>query len=94
MLVSKMPAREKNALMSIFDGTGPSIFCRKIEMTRPLREEKDGNGVFLARVGISTLIFLLQILLPICTLTWRVNNVSRQGKSINRRNESMKVHNK
>ena len=33
-----------------------------------------------------------KVLLPICTLTWRVNNyVSRQGEGINRRNESTKT---
>ena len=32
---------------------------------------------------------MIKILLPVCTLTWRANSyVSRQGKSINRRNES------
>ena len=35
---------------------------------------------------------IMQVLFPICTLTWRVNNyVSRQGKGINRRNESTKT---
>ena len=32
---------------------------------------------------------MVKVLFPICTLNWRVNNnVCRQGKSINRRNES------
>ena len=34
-------------------------------------------------------VVIYKVVFPICTLTWRVNNyVSRQGKGINRRNES------
>ena len=34
-------------------------------------------------------VVIYQVLFPICTLTWRVNNhVSRQGSGINGRNES------
>ena len=29
--------------MSISDGLGPSIFCRKLERMRPMREEMDGK---------------------------------------------------
>ena len=37
-------------------------------------------------------LLLMQVFFRICTLTWRVNNyVSRQGKDINRRNESAKT---
>ena len=32
-----------NTLNSISDGLGPSIFCRKMEKARPLREEMDGK---------------------------------------------------
>ena len=40
-------------LMSTSDGLGPSIFCRKIEKARPVREEMDGMFVFFsARVRI------------------------------------------
>ena len=32
---------------------------------------------------------IIKVLFPICTLIWRVNNdVCRQGKGINRRNET------
>ena len=75
--------------MSIADGLEPSIFCRKMEKARPMREEMDGNVVFFpARVGIlSLMLYLSKELFPICTLTWRVNNyVSPPGKGINRRN--------
>ena len=34
-------------------------------------------------------VLIFEILFPICALTWRLkNHVSRQGKGINRRNES------
>ena len=32
-----------STLMSISDGLGPSIFCRKMEKARPMREEMDGK---------------------------------------------------
>ena len=34
-----------NTLISTSDGLGPSIFCRKMEKTRPIREEMDGKVV-------------------------------------------------
>ena len=36
-----------STLMSISDGLGPSIFCRKMEKARPMREEMDGKDVYL-----------------------------------------------
>ena len=35
-----------NALMSISDGLGPSIFCRKMEKARPMMEEMDEKVVY------------------------------------------------
>ena len=35
-----------NTLMSISDGLGLSIFCRKMEKARPMREEMDGKVVY------------------------------------------------
>ena len=35
-----------NTLMSISDGLGPSIFCRKMEKARPMREDMDGKVVY------------------------------------------------
>ena len=35
-----------NILMSVSNGLGPSIFCRKIEKARPMREEMDGKVVY------------------------------------------------
>ena len=81
-----------NTLMSISDGLGPSIFCRKMEKPRPMREEMDGKVVFFPPESalLPLMLYLSTVLFPICTLTWRANNyVSRQErKSINRRNES------
>ena len=46
--------------------------------------------VYFPPVGIFAFVVnMIKILFPICTLNWHVNNyVSRQGKGINRRNES------
>ena len=35
-----------STLMSISDGLGPSIFCRKMEKARPMMEEMDGKVVY------------------------------------------------
>ena len=35
-----------NTFMSISDGLGPSIFCRKVEKGRPMMEEMDGKVVY------------------------------------------------
>ena len=48
----------KNTLMPISDELGPSIFCRKIEMARPLREEMDGK-LFNSRRSVGILILML-----------------------------------
>ena len=77
--------------MSISDGLGPSIFCRKMEKARPMREEMDGKAVYFPPESalLPLMLYFSTVLFPICTLTWRVNNyVSRPGKSIKRRNES------
>ena len=69
--------------MSISDGLGPSIFCRKMEKARPMVEEMDGKVVFFfARVGIFNFDVLVnKVLFPICALTWQVNDYfSRQEK--------------
>ena len=72
-----------NTLMSISDGLGPSIFCRKLEKARPVREEMDGKVVcFPPESALSPLLpYFSTVLFPSCTLTWRVNNyVSRREK--------------
>ena len=72
-----------NTLMSISDGLGSSIFCRKMEKTRLMREEMDGKVVFSPPESalLPLMLYFSTVLFPICTLTWRVNNfVSRQEK--------------
>ena len=72
-----------NTLISIFDGMGPSIFCRKIEKARPMREEMDRKVVYFAPESafFNFDVILYKLLFLICTLTWRVNNfVSRREK--------------
>ena len=36
-----------NTMMSVSDGLGPYIFCRKLEKARIMREEMDGKVVYL-----------------------------------------------
>ena len=72
-----------NTLMSISDGLGPSIFCRKMEKARPMREKMDGKVVYFPPESalLPLMLYFSTVLFPICTLTWRVNNyVSRQEK--------------
>ena len=69
-------------LMSIFDGLDPYFFHRKMEKTRSKKEEFDGE-VFISRQSrhYPFTVIMINVLFPICTLIWRVNNyVSRQGK--------------
>ena len=76
--------------MSISDGLDPYFFRRKMEKTRSMKEEMDGE-VFISGQSrhFSSPDNRIKVLLPICTLIWSVNKyVSRQGKGINRRNES------
>ena len=65
-----------NTLMSISDGLGPSIFCRKMEKARPMREEMDGKVVYFPPESalLPLMLYLSTVLFPICTLTWRANN--------------------
>ena len=68
--------------MSVSDGLSPSIFSRKLEKARPMREWMDGKVFFPARVGIFNFdVITLKVLSAICTLIWRVKNyVSRREK--------------
>ena len=68
--------------MSISDGLDPKFFRRKMENTRSLKKEMDGEVFILARVGnIPFLDNMVKLLFPICTLIWRVSiYVSHQGK--------------
>ena len=72
-----------NTLMSISDGLGLSIFCRKMEKARPMREGMDGKVVYFPPESafVPLMLYFSTVLFPICTLTWRANNyVSRQEK--------------
>ena len=72
-----------NTLMSVSDGLGPSIFCRKMGKARPRIEEMDGKVVYFPPESAlpPLILYLSTVLFPIGTLTWRVNNyVSRQEK--------------
>ena len=80
-----------NTLMPISDSVGPSIFCRKMEKARPMREQIIGNVVFFSRQSrnFDFDVVVCKTLLLIFTLTWCINNyVFRQGKGLNRKNES------
>ena len=79
-------------LISISDWSDPWIFRRKMQKTRSVKEEMEGK-LFISRQSrhISFVFIMIKVLSLLCTFTWRVNNyVSRQGKGINRRNESTK----
>ena len=77
--------------MTNVDGLDPYRFRRKMEKVRFMKEEMDGE-VFISRQSqnFSFIDDMIKVLLPMCTFNWRENNyVSRQRKSIKRRNESI-----
>ena len=79
-----------NTLMSLFHGLNSYFFRQKMEKTRPMKGRMDGK-VFISRESQHFLFVncMIEVLFRICISTWRVNTyVSRQGKSIKRRNES------
>ena len=81
--VNKTVGAGINTLMSISDGLGPSIFCRKMEKARQMKEEMDGKVVYFPPESalLPLMLYFSTVLFPICTLTWRANNyVSRQEK--------------
>ena len=81
--VNKRVGAGIGTLMSISDGLGPSIFCRKMEKARPMREEMDGRVVYFPPESalLPLMLYFSTVLFPICTLTWRANNyVSRREK--------------
>ena len=74
--VNKRFGAGMNTLMSIYDGFGPSIFCRKVEKARPMREGMDGRVVYFPPESALPPMMLCfsTVLFPISTLTWRSNN--------------------
>ena len=79
--------------MSIFDELDPYFFRRKMENTRSMKEEMDGEVFFASQSWhFSFTDNIIKVLLPNCTLNWQVNNhVSRQGKGKNRKKESFNI---
>ena len=64
-----------------------------MEKTGSMKEEMDGE-VFISRQSrhFSFMDNMIEVFFPNWTLNWRVNDyVSRQGKGINRRNESTNI---
>ena len=45
LICQKNDGARINILMSVSDELVPSIFCRKMEKSRPMREEMDGKVV-------------------------------------------------
>ena len=74
--VNKSVGAGINTLMSISDGLGSSIFCRKMEKARPMREEMDEKVAYFPPESalLPLMLYLSTVLFPICTLTWRANN--------------------
>ena len=74
--VNKSVGAGINTLMSISDGLGPSIFCRKMEKARPMREEMDGKVVYFPPESalLPLMLYFPTVHFPICTLTWHANN--------------------
>ena len=56
-----------DTLMSISDGLGPSIFCRKMEKARPMRQEMDGEVVYFPPESalIPLMLYFSTVLFPI-----------------------------
>ena len=56
---------EISTLISISDGLGPENFCRNMEKTQLVREEKDGK-VFLSRQSphFISVIIIIKVLFP------------------------------
>ena len=74
-----------NTLMSISDGLKPYISGRKMEKTRSMRDEMDGN-VFIFRQSrhFSSVKIMIKVLFLTFTLAWLANNyIFCQGSEIN-----------
>ena len=79
-----------STLISNSDGLSPCFFRLKLEKTCRVREEVNGKVLVSHQSWhFLFLVIIIKVLFHICVLTWRVSNyVSRQGKSVYRRNES------
>ena len=79
-------------LMSFSDGSDPYFFRQKMEKTRSMKQEMDGEVFSPPELAFIVYRDYTQSTFLFCTLNWRVNYlVSRQGKVISKRNESIFV---
>ena len=79
----------KSTFRSISDGLSPYMFRRKMEKTRPMGKEMDGE-LFISRQSrhFIFVVNIIKVLFPFRNLTWRINIcVSRQESGTIRRNE-------
>ena len=87
--VNKSVGAGMNTLMSISDGLGPSIFCRKMEKARPMREEMDGKVVYFPPESALFDAILFDSTFPYLCFDLACKQLCfPPGKNINRRNES------
>ena len=89
--VNKSVGAGINTLMSIFDGLKPSIFCRKMEKARPMREEMDGKVVYFPPESalLPLMLYFSTVLLPYLYFDLACKQLCfPPGKSINKRKES------
>ena len=79
--------------MSISNGLDPYIFLFNGGKDAVYGRRNGRRGVYFPpELAFSSIDNMIKVLIRICILNWRVNNyVSRQGKGINRRNESTGV---
>ena len=80
-------------MMAISDGLGPYIFYREMKKMRPMREEMDGKVIDTRFYIFPFIVFMIKVLFPICTLTWRVNIYVSAKKKIWKRSECTIVNN-
>ena len=77
--------------MSILDGLDPYFFLSKDGKDAVYERRNGRKGVYFPpESAFLFLNIMIKVVFPICILNWRVNNyVPRQGKRMNRRNESI-----
>ena len=80
----------KSTIISILDALGLYLSVKRWKRRGLWDKRWINRCLFPDRVGIVAFVLnMIEVLFPVCTLTWRANNyVSRQQKSIKRRNES------
>ena len=89
--VNKSVGAGINTLMSISDGLGPSIFCRKMENARPMKDGMGGRVVYFPpESALSPLmLYFSTVILSYLYFDLACKQLRfPPGKGINRRNES------